>query len=202
MAKWIPRHLRRGEWNFLLRQRQQVQSLFEADPANVHRLWRGAKDLSAGIRLGMADDALLLTVEVTDDRHVQPYHESSIWQADSIQFGFAVPGRPGMWVAGAALCDDGSAETWIWDAPGGFAGERRDASWRIVAERRGDVTRYALTIPLDSVGLSREQLTRGIRFNLLVNDNDGEGRDGWIQLEEGIASERDAEKFPLLVFEP
>ena len=44
-------------------------------------------------------------------------------------------------------------------------------------------------------------LTEGIRFNLLINDNDGEGRDGWIQIAPGIGDEKNPGKFPFVIFE-
>ena len=201
VARLIPRRRQLANWDFLLDQQRQVQSLFDADPGNSHRLWRGPQDLSAKIRLNASEDKLFLTVEATDDKHSQPFHDSDIWKGDSLQFAFALPKQKGLWVAGAALCA-GSAESWIWEAPQGFAGERRDATWNVSVERRGTSTRYTLALPLSSIGLTREQLTRGLRFNLLLNDNDGEGRDGWIQLDDGITSHRDAARFPLVVFEP
>lgn len=202
VAHLISRRHQPAEWDFQLDQPRQVQSLFDADPGNTHRLWRGPQDLSAKIRLSASADKLFLTVEAADDKHSQPFHDSDIWKGDSLQFAFALPEQKGLWVAGAALSDTGSAESWVWEAPEGFAAERRAPAWNVSAERHGTVTKYSLAIPLRSVGLTREQLTRGLRFNLLLNDNDGEGRDGWIQLEDGITSHRDAARFPLVVFEP
>lgn len=200
-AVLIPRQHAADEWDFVLDRREQVKSLFEADPGNVHRLWTGPEDLSARIRLKAEEAALKLVCEVTDDRHVQPYRGSRIWEGDGVQFAFELPGRKGLWVAGAALPADGPPETWIWEAPNGFPAERSDASWRLDAVRQEKTTRYELTIPFGSVGLTPELLRRGIRFNVLVNDNDGHGRDGWIRIAEGIAANRSPGLYPLVVFE-
>lgn len=69
------------------------------------------------------------------------------------------------------------------------------------ASRKGCVTFYDLTIPLKSIGMTEELMARGIRFTTLINDNDGYGRKGWIQLAPGIAGNRNPDIFPLLVFE-
>ena len=60
---------------------------------------------------------------------------------------------------------------------------------------------YALpcAIPLAALGLDRTKLREGIRFNLLVNDNDGEARKGWIAAAPGIGSGKDAGKYPVVV---
>lgn len=44
-----------------------------------------------------------------------------------------------------------------------------------------------------------EQLKRGIQFNLLVNDNDGEGRDGWMQIAPGIGEAKNPELYPFIL---
>ena len=58
-----------------------------------------------------------------------------------------------------------------------------------------------MKIPFSSIGVDSVRLKQGIRFNALINDNDGYGREGWIQIAEGIASNRSADLYPLIVFE-
>lgn len=200
-AVCIPRKYEAGEWDFVLDRHEQVKSLFEADPSNMHRLWNGPEDLSARIRLKADQTTLTLICEVTDDKHVQPYRGSRVWEGDGIQFAFKFPGQKGLWVAGATLLAANSPETWIWEAPNGFSSERSEALWRLDAARQGKMTRYELAIPFSTIGLTPELLRQGIRFNVLINDNDGHGRDGWIQIAEGIASNRSADLYPLIVFE-
>ena len=43
-------------------------------------------------------------------------------------------------------------------------------------------------------------LNHGFRFNLLVNDNDGEGRRGWIAIAPGIGERKDPSLFPFIIF--
>ena len=62
-------------------------------------------------------------------------------------------------------------------------------------------TVYQAEIPFESIGLSERIGKRGFQFNLLINDNDGFGREGWIQITDGIAGYRSSDPYPLLVFE-
>ena len=52
-----------------------------------------------------------------------------------------------------------------------------------------------------AAGMTPEMFRNGFRFNLLVNDNDGEGRDGWIHIAPGIGDSKNPDKFPFVVFE-
>ena len=56
-------------------------------------------------------------------------------------------------------------------------------------------------IPLAALGIGRQALRDGFRFNLIVNDNDGQGRKGWIQVAPGLGGNKDAEQYPFVVFE-
>ena len=62
-------------------------------------------------------------------------------------------------------------------------------------------TAYRARLKLDAFGLTGQRLRDGIRFNLLINDNDGELREGFIQIAPGISEWKNFEKFPLIVFE-
>ena len=98
---------------------------------------------------------------------------------------------------------DGRPQSFIWEAPAGFPAEAAARSIRLTTHRDDgkQVTAYRAKLSFDSFGLSPEKLRNGIRFNLLVNDNDGEGRDGWLQLAPGIGDEKDPGKFPVILFE-
>ena len=56
-------------------------------------------------------------------------------------------------------------------------------------------------IPESAVGADSALLKQGIRFNLLVNDNDGEGRDGWMHIAPGIGENKNPDRFPFVLFE-
>ncbi|MGN1365502.1 MAG: hypothetical protein ACI406_09060, partial [Victivallis vadensis] len=187
--------------DFTLDKREQVVSLTAADPAMSHRVWRNADDLSAKIYLGEADGAMHMLVKVTDDKHHQPYSGFEVWKGDNIQFAFQLPGQRGYWEFGLSHLNSGKSEIMPFQAPDGFDGAAAAGKLKLVTTRQGTETCYDLTIPESAVGADSALLKQGIRFNLLVNDNDGEGRDGWMHIAPGIGENKNPDRFPFVLFE-
>ena len=187
--------------DFTLDKREQVVSLTAADPAMSHRVWRNADDLSAKIYLGEADGAMHMLVKVTDDKHHQPYSGFEVWKGDNIQFAFQLPGQRGYWEFGLSHLNSGKSEIMPFQAPDGFDGAAAAGKLKLVTTRKGTETCYDLTIPESAVGADSALLKQGIRFNLLVNDNDGEGRDGWMHIAPGIGENKNPDRFPFVLFE-
>ena len=187
--------------DFTLDKRGQVVSLTAADPAMSHRVWRNADDLSAKIYLGEADGAMHMLVKVTDDKHHQPYSGFEVWKGDNIQFAFQLPGQRGYWEFGLSHLNSGKSEIMPFQAPDGFDGAAAAGKLKLVTTRKGTETCYDLTIPESAVGADSALLKQGIRFNLLVNDNDGEGRDGWMHIAPGIGENKNPDRFPFVLFE-
>ena len=67
--------------------------LFDADPGNLHRLWSGPEDLSAGIRMNVRKGIWTIQISVTDDKHVQPERGVNVWKGDNVQIAFRIPGQ-------------------------------------------------------------------------------------------------------------
>ena len=197
----VPRGTFDRKPDFELNSQNQVISLTGADPALAHRVWRNAQDLSAKIWLGASDGIFRLRADVTDDVHSQPYNGVSVWQGDNIQFCFQLPGQSGYWEIGLSRLDTGKPEVFVFQTPDGFDAAKVAAGMKLTTERNGNVTRYDVEFSDELVGMTPEILHRGFRFNLLVNDNDGEGRDGWIHIAPGIGANKNPDKFPFLVFE-
>lgn len=187
--------------DFRLDNRSRLHSLTGADPALLHRLWSGPEDLSAAITLERASGNFVLKAAVTDDRHAQPFPAAEAWKGDSVQFALQLPGQNGFWELCLSLSDSGKAELTIPRAPRGYDPNRTAASGTCRIVREGTETRYELRLPDRALGLAPQLYRQGFRFNLLVNDNDGEGRDGWLQLAPGIGDEKDPGKFPVILFE-
>ena len=187
--------------DFVLNTLSQAVSLAEADPNLEHRVWKGARDLSAGVWLDRTENELEIRAEVTDDLHSQPNSGFLIWKGDSMQVCFKLPSQDGFWEIGAALSDSGRPEVFVFHAPAGFDREKVARGIRLQAKRNGDRTSYSLRIPLKGCAMTPELLRSGFRFNLLINDNDGEGRDGWIQIAPGIGGTKNPAQFPFVLFE-
>lgn len=100
-----------------------------------------------------------------------------------------------------ALSDSGEAILIVPRAPRGYDPAKVAAAGTVKIVRKGTTTSYEVRIPDQAVGLTPELYRQGFRFNLLINDNDGEGRDGWIQIAPGIGDEKNPGKFPFVIFE-
>lgn len=188
--------------DFVLDQRTQLTSLFPADPHKKHLLWTGPADLSAQVWIGIFGDDLKLRIRATDDIHSQPESGARTWMGDNIQFLLQQPGSSGYWEIGLTHLENGTSEVWCWQTPNGGAEEKKivDAV-QLKTSRTGTSTDYEASIPLKQLGVTPEMLKIGLRFNLLLNDNDGEGREGWLNIAPGIGSSKDPSKAPLLIFQ-
>ena len=180
---------------------EQVHSFFGALPEKIHRLWTGPEDLSAEAWLEMREDALALVFDVSDDRHVLAELGQGQYNGDDIQVVLKFEGQNGMWEIGLARTNDGASDVCIWYAPGGFDAKACARAIRLKTCREGTRTHYEAELPFADFGLDEQKLRRGFRFNFLVNENDGEGRDGWIEWVPGISGNKDPSKFPLMRFQ-
>ena len=186
--------------DFTLEHRRQVRELFTGDPTRGHLLWKGPRDLSGRVSLGTEGANLLLQVRVTDNIHHQPERGANAWMGDNIQFALELPGRKGGWELGLTRLADGSPEVWCWSAPDGFDPAAAARGIVLATSREESETVYCAKIPFETLGLTPELLKEGFRFNLLINDNDGGGRQGWISIAPGIGERKDPSQFPFVIF--
>ncbi len=186
--------------DFTLNSREQVVSLCANDPAKNHLVWRDANDLSAKIWLGAVAGELRLRAVVTDDAHHQPEQGNNVWKGDNIQFAVQVPGQAGCWEIGLSHLNDGKPESFIWAAPTGFDTKKAVSGIKLSTRRENKQTVYDAVIPMATLGLTPELLRQGIRFNLLINDNDGELREGWIHVAPNLGTNKNPASYPFLIF--
>lgn len=200
-GKGIPfDHEFRREADFVLDRAEQVVGLHEADPGRRDLHWRGPEDLSVRAWLGVSEHDLLLKVVVTDDRHNPVEPAADLWKGDSVQFGLSFPGEGRNWKIGFARSASGRALHHIWSAPSEELASKMHPAIRVETNRNNGRTYYLARIPLYWLRMDHAALRRGFRFNFIVNDNDGGGRKGWIELAPGLGTDGAPEKFPQVVF--
>ena len=197
----LPRNKFSVQPNFILNHPGQVARLIPSAPENEPRYWKGPDDLSATVRLAVKQNALLLRIEATDDVHCQPHKAAESWCGDNVQCALSIPGQSSRWEIGLTRLADGKPEVWVWMAPNGFSREKTAAKIKLTTAR--DETRkttvYQAEIPFESIGLSERIGRRGFLFNLLINDNDGEGRDNAIWIAPGNTEEKALGRFPTIL---
>jgi len=160
----------------------------------------GPGDLSAKAWVAMDDTALYFAAEVTDNVHDQPNARAAMWQGDAIQLDFR-PGNPPRRSTfdqviefGLALTPEGS-QLWSW-----MPQERVVSEAQIQVIRDGDHTRYEAAIPWEALPGIVHAAGSVAAFSFTVNESDGGGFRGWLELTPGICGGKDASHFALLRF--
>ena len=184
--------------DFSLKTHASVYNFSEKDPTIAHLAWKGASDQSAEIKLAKGTQSVLIRVDLTDDIHFQEDSGLNVWRGDNIQMAIKIPGQSGFWELGFSMLKDGKAEVSCWTTPSGFKNPDQTIKLKTTPSQGRLV--YDIEIPYSAIGVSDEILAKGIQFNLIVNDNDGQGRKGWIQIAPGIGQSKNPELFPYIVF--
>lgn|GEM_PF-1431676 len=163
--------------------------------------WNGARDESASGYISWDADNLYIALDVTDDTHAQSSQGEAIWSGDSVQLaiGFA-DGDGGAPVEyselGVALDDAGGLSHWRWIAPSGY-NPGDSIRLRKAVNRTEGHTVYEMALPWYELTRDVEAVKQGtkLKFSLLISDNDGSGRKGWIEYNGGIGTAKDIHAF-------
>ena len=175
-----------------------VVNNYEHDPNTQHLTWNGKEDLSVKNRISIENENLVLRFIVTDDAHHQTKTGHSQYGGDGIQLAFKTQEMLGFWEIGFARTNSGASDVYIWSSPAGYSANVIK-SITLETERRITETTYKAEIPLKLFGLNNLH-SSGFYYTFIVNDNDGEKREGWIQYTEGLGGGKDPNKFKYVVF--
>ncbi len=151
-----------------------------------------AADQSGSFRAGWDAHRLHLEVAITDDQHRPQTDAANLWKGDSLQFDLTVAGvRHEFDVAIPAA--GGGALTYRRSPTEGPAPELSASG-----TRNGTLTTYSVDIPWSLIGVTKPETT-AIGFALLVNDDDGAGRTGWLEWFDGVGMSKDPSRYGPLV---
>jgi hypothetical protein len=157
----------------------------------------GEDDLSGQLWATWDKQYLYLSARVVDDVFSQTNSGDQIWQGDSIQFALA-PGLPGeydkWYEIGLALTPHGP-QVYQWMDIGSNTG--RPITSAKLAVKRNDQTNetvYELALPWSVIDTTSPD-DRIFSFSFLVNDNDGQGRKGYIEWGSGIGTVKGPQYF-------
>lgn len=168
--------------------------------------WTGLNDMSGTVYLNYDKDFFYLAARVKDNAEGATEDSSKIYANDSIQFGFANEAlkTAGYTEIGIGKDKDGKPSMHRYSFIGTkfFASNIDEAiafgeSCELQIGREGDETIYELKMPwVDIYGEESPEFTRrNVYFCVLINDNDGTGRRGYMQFCEGIGGTKDPSKF-------
>lgn len=177
--------------------------------------WRGVDDLSADVRVMWDEDNLYFISNVTDDvmRNTAPDIQNS-WQGDGVQLGiyfidndqYVAMGQGGTYfhefcIARLDNGEIGTYRTKVQDSVNQSPGMCDTAETKVV--RHGNITTYEWSMPWkDILGNSKQKFVpkegERIGFSIMWNDDDGDGRRGWIEYASGIGETKNTALFTYL----
>ncbi|MGG1513868.1 S-layer homology domain-containing protein [Paenibacillus oryzisoli] len=166
--------------------------------------WGGEPDLSGKGFLKWDRSYLYFGMEVQDDIHVQQGTGGDMWQGDSVQFAIDTGRADGAGSAennefGIALGAQGPI-VWRWLAANGKAvGEM--TSVQAAVYRSETATTYELALPWSEILPEGSAPSEGdvLGFSMLMNENDGTTRRGWLEYMSGIGSSKNTQLYEDLI---
>ena len=174
-------------------------------PGHVQQLdkgkWSGPEDLSAEIWTAWDDSNFYMAARVKDDVFSQKESGADVWKGDNVQFALdplhiEAPGTT--YEIGLALTPSGP-EVYCWYSPEGKrTGLIREATLAVI--RSGDLTTYEVSIPLSVLDPLKSQTGKTVGFSIILNDDDGEGRKGWLEWTSGIGRQKSPSQYGDLTF--
>ncbi len=188
-----------GEWNKSMPMLINNESQIRLQPD-----WSGPDDLSAKIFCAYDEDNFYIGAEVTDDVLHDEDEMARAWACDSIQFAFAKKN-----IASAARTEYGIAlvngvpkvdrYSFI-GVNTGIINEKDVEIYEGVelqVKREGSRTIYEAKFPWEQIYGEETDVTRlnEVYFSVLVNENDGAGRNGWLEYCGGIGDSKNAALF-------
>lgn len=151
-----------------------------ADSAQIQMSgWAGPEDVSASVYMAYDNDYFYWAAKVTDNVHA-PVAGSTMWRGDSIQFAFSRGAAYGPEYGINYM--DGAAH--IWRFSEGKAQAGADGITAAAVQQGNEIT-YEVRMPWNTIYSSRPAADV-LPFTLLINDNDGSGRRGWVEWTAGI----------------
>lgn len=149
-----------------------------------------------------------LIVKVIDENHHSNNEPGKYWMGDSVQIGFDTQGKgeTGDKVQFQIALTESGPVVYKDIAPfidGALPSEYTPAG-RIVEHARADIEKtkngllYKISIDTGELYPLELQESDSLRFSILVNDNNGSGREGWVEWGSGIGTNSSPEGFGVL----
>ncbi|WP_339264704.1 S-layer homology domain-containing protein [Paenibacillus sp. FSL R5-0470] len=165
--------------------------------------YNGTDDLSGTAQLRWDADNIYLTADIRDDVFSHNASGINIWQNDSIQFSLApgVPGDSQSWYEYGISQTPEGPQIYRWlSMKGAATGVLTKGTLSVTRDEATKITSYALALPWSEVSPIRAALGNILSFSMLVNDNDGAGRKGYIEWGSGIGAAKDPALFRTFQF--
>lgn len=158
-------------------------------------------DLDASFAIQYDRENIYLTVEVKDNVFWQKKEIREAWQGDGLQLAFQVPDekaeRSAHTELEVALTPDG-AKAYLREIQSGKSNRILDDAVLKISTQNHTTT-YFLAVSWKALGLPDMDKGAVMKFSLLVNDNDGNGRKGYLHWGNGIGNVKNPEEYYMLL---
>jgi hypothetical protein len=144
--------------------------------------WTGTSDASCQGWFFYSKGRIFLFVDATDDIFYQPFDPINSWRGDSMQVAF-VRLSDNRRIRYTVALVSGKPIVHVYE--GKKITENMNLEETLDIEKYENGLVYKLSFPLEKF----LKTNRGFRFNFIVNDNDGNGRKGWMRLAPGIGTD-------------
>lgn len=174
--------IEQGEWNTkTVMKMQDTRDYFEL----MSGKYSGLQDLSARIYTGWDFDNFYLAAEVTDE--VWGTDKNLLWASDGIQFAMA-PSKQGTQMAQLDMGESQEGKQVLLEISTNAANIGPVTNCDFDMAREGNITTYELRIPWKEIFPDGYTVRRNsfVPFSMLINDNDGNGREGFMENGGGI----------------
>ncbi len=191
-----------GEWTGVWLTADQKSRIKEI------RQWGGKEDLSFDCNLMWDEENLYIAVNATDDIFCQNETASGSWAGDSFQFAIEDKLHNGNYTLAGGGVDKNFTEFCAALVNGEptlyrFSSQHQACENGIVEnaeiaiKRDGMRTVYEMAVPWTEMFGAGYQFDSNkiFGYSMLVNDNDGNGRRGWIEYNDGVGSIKDGQLF-------
>lgn len=156
---------------------------------------RNNDDLSANVILAWNSNYIFVITRVIDDIFSPSDNISAFWNGDSIQFGFTpaddISNSDGILLGAADLPSGQKVINTV--APADYPQGIWDVPFRVLHD--GSTHTYFIALPWKYAGILNPLRDTSFRFNLIINENDGARRLGWLEISDGIGHGYDPDKF-------
>lgn len=160
-----------------------------------------SRDFDASFAVGMTQQGLDVVVRVADPKWVTLAQNRGLWNGDSVQFALDPDGSAlfGNQVEFVAASEDGhplllkTITPYLGgDLPNHYTPANEPVKYARIAVDRDAAGRLVYRIRIQASELYPFALdaSRALRFSLLINNNDGQGRAGYLQWAAGIGRDK------------
>jgi hypothetical protein len=160
----------------------------------------GPEKFNGKVWVAWDEKRFYLAAEVVDVTHKQVF---PVWDGDSIQLGIGkvFPADTDTSIEVELAFSAANGDSWVFPGRGplGFDGGAIRQYSEPKMKHQGNVSTYEVAIPWDKIRFVSPR-DGSFRFSILVNNNNGEGRLGWLEWGAGIGSDKNPELYQVMTF--